>query len=125
MSGKAPTHIYIPNWRPATLNSLMGHWSKAHKLKKADREMIFAYCNGLPRASGKRRVSLHITYGKGMRVCDPDAFWKSTLDALVQGKMLVDDSDKYVELGEVKQKRVAKGVHMLTRITLQDIMEND
>ena len=38
---------------------------------------------GIPRATGRRRVSLHIVLAPRQRAGDPDAFWKSTLDALV------------------------------------------
>lgn len=119
--------INIPNWRPATLNSMSSsnHWAKRAKLKKIDRQMVAAYASGLPKAEGKRKVTIEISHGKGQRMCDPDAFYKSTLDALVHCGMLVDDSDKYVKLGDVEQHRANKHIKKAgTIITLEDI-END
>jgi hypothetical protein len=72
-------------------------------LKKHDREMVCAYAwqAKIPPATGKRRVSLHVTHGKGMREFDDDAPWKSLLDAMPHAKLIVDDSCKYVEHGPV------------------------
>lgn len=122
--------ITVPYWRPATLNKLMSmHWIQARKLKKADSDIVDFYAGdvGAKGAECKRRVDLHITYqtkkdakNKAMSVCDPDAFWKSLLDALVNCGALYDDSPKWVELGDVTQ---VKGVITETRITLTDIRE--
>lgn len=99
--------IAIENWRPTPLNKLMGHWSKGHKLKKADRQIIAHYCRNIPKATGKRAVDIHVILGKGKRKTDPDSLHKSTLDALVHCGMLVNDNDTYVELGRVTQGKVA------------------
>ena len=79
----------IPRWHPAPLNKLMeGHWSNGHRLKKIDKAMIAAYSTNIPKAEGKRRVSLHIILDKGQRAPDPDAFFKSLNDALVAAKLV-------------------------------------
>lgn len=104
--------IIIPNFHPARLNQLIGcyHWSKAHKLKKSDAKMIAAYSRHVEKAVGKRKVKLIVTMGPRMRCPDVDSFWKSTLDALVQCKLLVDDSPKWCEIMPVIYERgQAKG----------------
>lgn len=110
--------ITIPNWHPTPLNKLIGgHWGSASKRKKADRNIITCYTHHLPKAHGKRRVTLTITLGKGQRGCDPDAYWKSLLDALVHAGQLVDDSPKWVELAPVIFNRS----QVASTIQLEDI----
>lgn len=111
--------IYIPNWRPAPLNQLLrGHW-KAHKLKKNDRELVHFYAlqYDIPKAKGRRRVSLQITYCGRQKEYDSDNAWKSVLDALVRCGQLIDDNPKHVVIGPVIQTR---GKTTSTTITLED-----
>jgi hypothetical protein len=91
------------------------------RLKKLDWEMVCAYAwqAKIPRATGKRRVSLHVTLGKGMREFDADAPWKSLGDAMKHAGLIVDDSAQYVELGPVTFSRDWQGWG--SRITLEDI----
>lgn len=113
--------IVIPGWHPARLNQWDGrHWSVRSRLKKADRELVGVYAKlaRIPLAMGKRRVSLRITLGPRQRAGDPDAFWKSTLDALVHAGLLVDDNRQNVELGRVDFDR---GPARATAIALEDI----
>jgi hypothetical protein len=74
----------IPRWRPALLNELMRSVKDKIHLKKLDRKMVctYAWQAKIPRATGKRRVSLHVTLGKGMREFDNDAYQKSLYDAM-------------------------------------------
>lgn len=113
--------IHIPQWRPATLNQLMGHWSKTHKLKKSDRQIIAHYCKDTPKATGKRRVSLHISLKGRQQKADPDAYWKSLLDALVACGQLINDNDANVELGTVTYDREVQAgtVITLTEVPLE------
>jgi hypothetical protein len=76
--------LEIPRWRPALLNELMHSVKGKIRLKKQDREMVCAYAwqAKIPPATGKRRVSLHVTLGKGMREFDYDAPWKSLLEPI-------------------------------------------
>ena len=67
-------------------------------------------------------MSLFVTLGKGQRVCDADAFWKSALDALVHAGLLIDDNPRYCQLGEVVQKRGGEG-ERATVIVLTDVPE--
>lgn len=113
--------MHIPGWRPASVNQLLQrHWALAAKLKKNDQEVVsravMAY--GVPRASGKRKVSILILIPKGLRTKDPDAYYKSLLDALVRSGALRDDTRNYVE---ISQPRFGKGEILETFITLEDV----
>ncbi len=81
--------------------------------------MIWGYCavNRIPVATGPRRVDLKITNRLG-RERDPDASWKSVLDGLVHARMLIDDSRRWVKLGDVT---VERGSERSTCITLTDL----
>jgi Holliday junction resolvase RusA-like endonuclease len=81
--------------------------------------MVATYAHNIPKAQGKRRVSLHIILDKGQRAPDPDAFFKSLCDALVHAEMLVDDNRQHVELAPVTFSRDWQ--HWGTRITLLDL----
>ncbi len=100
--------IWIKSWHPTPLNKLLGnHWAKARRYKLNDKEMVGVYARQekVTAASGPRRVKLTIVLGKGQRACDPDAYWKSTLDALVHAGLLVDDNRQNVELDPVEFRR--------------------
>ena len=111
--------IDIPRWHPACLNQMKGHWSNGHRLKQIDKAMIAAYSTAIPKAEGKRRVSLHIILDKGQRGPDPDAYNKSLNDALVHAGLLVNDNRQYVENAPVTYSRDPKGWG--SRITLEDM----
>ena len=112
--------LNIERWHPATVNKLMGHWRTAGRLKRVDKNMIGFYCkaNRIPIAQGAREVALTITISGPGRPPDPDAFWKSTLDALVQAEMLIDDSMRFVRHGPVN---IVRGPERATLITLTDL----
>jgi hypothetical protein len=113
--------ITIPYWRPAALNTLMrSHWSTSGKLKKSDANIIsaYAFCAGIPKATGKRRVSLEITLTGLQRQTDPDSYQKSTLDGLVKCGMLLEDNAASVEWGGVSYDRIGEAK---TTIVLEDL----
>ena len=114
--------LTIPNWIPARLNQMKGHWSRGAALKKIDREMIAGYAlqarDRIPQATSKRRVSLTITLANGERAGDPDAYFKSVNDALVHAGLLKNDSHLWVVLGDVVFER---GAERATTIILQDL----
>jgi hypothetical protein len=112
--------LTIPSWHPARLNQLLGSVRARIRLKKSDRELVTWYSKaaGIPLANGPRRVSLRITLGPRQRAGDPDAYWKSTLDALVCAGLLLDDSRKWVQLGDVLFER---GPERMTAIVLEDL----
>jgi Holliday junction resolvase RusA-like endonuclease len=114
------THtLIIPNFLPARLNTLLGHWGTRSKRKRADRDTIAlaALLAGIPRATGPRRVSLVVTLGPRRRA-DPDCFFKSVCDALTACQLIVDDSSKWLELGPV---RIERGKEKSTTIILEDV----
>lgn len=116
--------LWIPRWRPATLNQIMrGHWARGAAMKKADRQMVGTYAHyaGIPKATGKRRLTVEVVLGPRHRPCDEDAFAKSLRDACVCAGLLVDDCTKWLEPGPVTQRRPAKGEEWGTLITLEDV----
>jgi hypothetical protein len=113
--------LTVPGWLPARVNQWDGrHWARRHRLKRSDRELVAVYSRqvGIPQAAGRRRVSLVLTLGPRQRAGDPDAYWKSALDALVACRLLVDDSRQQLQLGTVTFRR---GPARQTRIVLQDL----
>ena len=113
--------LTVPNWHPVRLNQFIGrHWAVKHRLKKSDRVLLgwYAKIEGIPPATGKRRVSLVITLAPRHRAADPDAYWKSALDALTAAGLLVDDSPRWCELGAVEFRR---GADRQTEIVLEDL----
>lgn len=113
--------VKIDGYRPASLNEIMhGHWARGAALKKRDRiAMGLAFAiSGVPAATGKRRVSLRITLPKGSRRHDIDAFLKTTLDACVHAKILIDDNPKWAVWGGVFYER---GEQLSTTIIVEDI----
>jgi Holliday junction resolvase RusA-like endonuclease len=120
-AGKGEYVIDIPNWHPTPLNKLLGHWRTSAKRKKQDREMVWAYSKQakIPlNSSTKRSIELTIVLGPKQRACDPDAYWKSCLDALVHAMAIWDDSHEYCELLPIKFER---GTRKATRILLRDV----
>jgi Holliday junction resolvase RusA-like endonuclease len=92
--------LTLHNYHPPTINELLsGHWSKGARLKKRCVGIVWASCveQKLTKATGKRMVAIEITTNKAGRRADPDAYYKSTLDALVKCGMLVDDSSQWCE----------------------------
>ncbi len=122
--------FWIPGWHPAPLNKLLGHHMAAARLKAKDREQVAraALVYGLRKARVvnpplmadaiegcgvdiskiKRRMSLTIVAEPGKRACDPDAYSKSLLDAMVHAGLLVNDSRHWVVMEPVKYLRGTK-----------------
>jgi hypothetical protein len=118
-SGPRMWTLAIPGWMPTPLNQLMGHHGKRHRLKTKDKQVlgvpILLY--GIPPAIGKRRVSVLVVLPKGKRAVDPDALWKSLLDALQEHRVLTTDSRHGVELGPVS---FARGDELCTFVTIEE-----
>lgn len=117
---KQTLHLY--GYHPPTVNELLGNWRAACRRKKKCVEVVWKSCleQKLVKASGKRMVSIIITTAKRGRKADPDAYYKSTLDALVKCSMLIDDSSKWCEHS---QTMITTGDKNLTTIILTDIAE--
>jgi Holliday junction resolvase RusA-like endonuclease len=103
----------------ARLNELLRSVKGRIRLKRRDRDLVLVACRNvsLPPATGKRRVSLQVTLGMGQRRADPDAWWKSLLDALRHAHAIVDDGPRWCELGPVEYTRGRAGMV----ITLEDL----
>ncbi len=113
--------LRIDRWQPTPLNKLLGcHWSTAARLKRVDKNLICGYClaNRIPIAQGPREVNLLIILGLKQRAPDPDAFHKSTNDALVHARMLIDDNRQFCRNGRVEFER---GAERATVIELVDL----
>lgn len=112
--------IAVPGWMPTPLNQLMGHFGKRHARKSKDKQTLGVplLLYGIPEAAGKRRVSLLVVLPKGNRAVDPDALWKSLLDALQHHGVLATDSRHGVELGPVQ---FARGEELCTYVTIEEV----
>lgn len=113
--------LCVVDWIPTRLNEFADrHWSVRKRAKDGDKAVVkvHARIDGIPRATGKRRVHLWIGLTKGQRRPDPDSFFKSLLDALVAAGLLVDDGPKWCELAPVGYGR---GERVRTVIDLQEI----
>ena len=121
-AAEAARLVVVPNWLPPTYNQLhaSSHWAKRARLKKEAAEIVSAYAHmqNVPKATGKRRVSLVLTLTKGRRRPDGDAWWKSVADALVTCGLLKDDGPKWCEFGTVEYRR---GADRTTEIWLEDL----
>jgi hypothetical protein len=97
----APVHeVRIAGAICPTLNALMRGKLRARMALEAGWRAVVAHAAtaaGVPRATGKRRVTIRIILGARRRGADPDAFFKASGDALKAAGMLVDDSRKWVE----------------------------
>ncbi len=112
--------ITIPLYRPPMANQWVGrHWAVKHRLRREMVDLIALYARqqGVPLASGPRTVALLITLAGQQRACDPDAYHKLALDALVCAGQLVDDSASWVRWAGVVHHR---GEARQTLITLTE-----
>ena len=112
-SAEVPTAtLFVPNWMPPSLNKIMeGHWSNAGKIKKQVAQIVdaMAKVQGTPKATGRRRVDVHIVAPKGQRRFDEDNVWKAVLDAVKHAGLIVDDSPNWRERGAVTWSRSLDG----------------
>lgn len=115
------THILtLPGFTPTPLNRLMrGRRRDRIRLAKADHDLVCYYAReqGIAKAECPRRVSVEITVAPGQRRCDPDGVWKGLLDSLVAARLLVNDSARWVQLGDVTWGRGERR----TVVTLEDL----
>lgn len=115
--------LIIRGFHPPRINSVRGrHWSKGHAERKACTQIIAAeaFNQNVPRATGQRRVELHLSgWGGGGRFPDKDAFDKLLLDSLVQARLLTDDNAAGL-LGRVTVTYTRSRIKE-TRIVLEDV----
>lgn len=117
--------LLIPHWHPPAMNQWVGRkWVVKHRLRCQASQMLAAYAfvQGVPKARGRRRVTLTVTLrpAQRRRGCrpDPDAYGKLFLDALVQAGLLVDDAAEWVEFLPV---RFADEGEWGTEVMLEDL----
>jgi hypothetical protein len=93
----------INGWRPASLNEMARSVKGKIHLKQRDRAIICeaARLAGVPRAIGRRQLSMIIRVPKGQRRWDGDALWKSTLDAAKHAGLIVDDGPVWFQQGTI------------------------
>lgn len=110
--------LRLPGFIPTTVNELMRSVGKRIRAKRGDRDLVIFYSRlqGIPAAQGKRRVDVTITKPNG-KFPDPDAIFKSLLDALVHARMLLDDDAEHVVLGPITFERGERS----TLVVLEDI----
>jgi Holliday junction resolvase RusA-like endonuclease len=111
--------VFIPRWKPCSVNQLLSlHWAASSRKKAEDFKMVWGNTRQIPPATGKREVftKIYIT-GKG-RTPDPDNLAKSLNDALVKAKLLKDDSQTWARIHPIEFER---GYRHGTEITLRDL----
>lgn len=116
----------IHGWVPARINQILGNRRKGSALKRRDRYRIAneQRFRPIPEATGRRRVTIEITWARGDRPGDPDAYQKSVHDALKKAKLIKDDTIAWVQLTEPvylplnPRDRTDK---RMTRIILEDV----
>ena len=100
--------LSIPDWRPTTLDKLLYATVRDRiHLKKEDRTFIAFYAKNLciPKATGRRRVTLEIGLTGRQKEADIDAYQKTVLDALVECGLLLGDTRAEAEWGGVSYSR--------------------
>jgi hypothetical protein len=85
--------------------------------------MMFCECNGgyvygIPKAKGKRRVTLKLILGRRNKTRDKDSSHKAVLDALKTASLIVDDSPEWCECTPLEQERAKESA---TVIILEDL----
>ena len=112
--------ITIPDYLPLSINQLIGrHHMVTHQRKQLHLEIIVrhAQAQGVPRATGPRRVSLILTVRGGRRP-DRDNIRKVVIEGLVASGALVDDNPDWCSEGSIEY-RWGKGRQ--TEIILEDV----
>jgi len=113
--------LHIPNWTPTSVNKLLSaHYKGRNKIKQKDYELIagHAMAQGISPAVLKRRVSLHLVVEKGQRMGDESNLWKILEDGLVNCRLLVNDSPRWIERGKVNWSR---GTSRETFVILEEV----
>ena len=102
--------LYLPNYTPTSVNKLLSmHWGSRGKVKRGDMDIIahFASVQKLPRATGRRKVTIRVVWPRGARMPDPDNIKKVLLDGFVAASLLVDDSIKWCQVEPIEYFRHA------------------
>jgi hypothetical protein len=106
---------------PPSLNRLMrGRIRDRIRLGKSWRFAVHLafHLSGIPRATGRRRVTLSVTWGPGERSIDPDNLNKCLGDSLKTAGAIRGDSYRWVTWGEAVYRR---GPTARTVVVLEDV----
>lgn len=113
--------VAIPHFRPHYLNELKRvHYMVERRMKWSDAQVLGGELRkaGVPRATGRRRLTWVLVMGPGQRRPDPDAIFKSGNDGLKRCGALVDDNPTKLDLmPTLYEKQSESGV----RVILEDI----
>lgn len=115
--------IWLPGWKPISLNKVMGNWKKASGSKKITDAIIYnaILAHGTPSADRKRRYEVQIHLGPGERKMDSDNVRKLLQDSLVRHGLLKNDSPIWCEEGPISYLRCEERAVPGTMIILQDL----
>lgn len=111
--------VKVMNWCPTSDNMRAKGLKRWIRGKAADREVIRTWLvefARVPRAAGKRRLSVHIE--KRGPMIDPSNTNKSVRDALVNCGLLVNDNPEWLEAAE---PTAVPGKVSSTTIILEDL----
>ena len=106
---------------PGNFNEFAGrHWSVKNRVKNRTRCAVGVACfaDGVPRATGRRRVSIALELPAGRTAPDHDNLLKTLWDALTACGAIVDDSPEWIEGGGYT---IEIGEKVLTVVTLEKV----
>ncbi len=91
--------IHLTNYRPPRTNELYrAKFRGRMALEKECKQFVAFYGSHVPKATGKRRVSMVVTLAVRQRMPDADEqCLKAVLDALVADQLLVSDRREWCE----------------------------
>ena len=114
--------ITITNYRPPRTNELYrGRFCKRMAQERECAQFIAHYGRDLPKATGKRRVSLSVTLARRQRLPDADEqSLKAVLDGLVRAELLRGDSRQWCECRPTEFV-LSQQPRPQTVITLEDV----
>ena len=122
--GMKPLKITIST-PPPSLNVLLRmHYHKRVKLKRRIRLEVWAQTR-MQGIRGYRPIMDKVTITGtlwGKQPLDPDNLigsLKPVIDALVRGQVLIDDTEKHISIGEIKQKKLPKGEVARLELTIE------
>jgi hypothetical protein len=117
-----PTHtLSLAGFRPPSLNRLLRmHWAARLRLGRQVKQLVGLerLAQGLPKAGGRRRVSVLVEVAGPGGLPDPDGTLKLLLDALVACGLLIDDSARWCECAP---PAVRRGEATRTVVALEDM----
>lgn len=115
--------VWVERWHPNSINECRGkHWEVEARIKRKMTDLLIAYrvANGIPRATGKRRVSLRLTFPPGARRPDKGNLRKLFDDACKRAGLIKDDGPLWLEAPEPEYNEL-RSVVWGTEITIAEL----